>query len=212
MHAGARLHTDTVRKGIKQMYTQMEHNKCLQAPWHGKLVLVLDGHETRASYLRRCPECLERTIHGEKGDRIQYYHRIVTAMLLTKDFNFLLDCELQQKGEVAISRRSLQRVLQNSPRAFDVVVADALYAEVSFCLLVLKAQKDFPIVLKDDRGDLVEDAMSLFEVTPSREKREGKKTSLWWDMENFTTGSQLDHPVRVVRLQETIPSSCPGSS
>jgi DNA polymerase III delta prime subunit len=71
---------------------------------HGRGVAVLDGHESHASYLRHCRRCLQRTIHGEKGDRIQYYHRQVTLMLLAgapphrQAVRLLLDHE-PQRGE-----------------------------------------------------------------------------------------------------------------
>ncbi len=51
----------------------------------GLAVAVLDGHETSASYLRCCPGCLQRTIHGPHGDRVQFYHRNVTLLLLGAD-------------------------------------------------------------------------------------------------------------------------------
>jgi hypothetical protein len=45
-------------------------------------VVVPDGHENHATYLRHCSGCLQRTIHGAAGDRIQFYHRQVTLLLL----------------------------------------------------------------------------------------------------------------------------------
>ncbi len=48
----------------------------------GLSVAVPDGHESHASYRRHCPGCLQRTIHAATDDRIQYYHRQVTVMLL----------------------------------------------------------------------------------------------------------------------------------
>jgi hypothetical protein len=66
--------------------------------------------------------------------KIQYYHRLVMAILLCKDFPFLLDLEMQLPGEdeVADATRLLQRMFLHYPRAFDVVIADGLYARASF--------------------------------------------------------------------------------
>jgi hypothetical protein len=60
----------------------------------------------------------------------EYYHRHVTLMLLpgNQSLRFLLDVEPQRPGEdeVACALRLLTRLLQRYPRAFDVVLADAL--------------------------------------------------------------------------------------
>ena len=67
---------------------------------------------------------------------MQYYHRQVTLLLLAEapaggaPLRLLLDVEPQQPGEqeTAAARRLLERVLEAYPRAFDVVLGDALYA------------------------------------------------------------------------------------
>ena len=78
-------------------------------------VAVLDGHESHASYRRRCPGCLERTIRTGNTERTQFYHRQVTLMLLPEARNggdplrLLLDQEPQRVGEdeVATAMRLL---------------------------------------------------------------------------------------------------------
>jgi len=66
-----------------------------------------------------------RTTAG--GDRIQYYHRHVTAQLVTQDRPLLVDAEPQKAGddELAAAIRLVNRVVQKDPRAFDVVAGDA---------------------------------------------------------------------------------------
>ena len=73
-------------------------------------------------------------IHTQQGDRIQYYHRNVTLMLVSGKLRLLLDVESQGRGEdeVAAALRLLERTLKRYPRAFQVVLADALYAEAPF--------------------------------------------------------------------------------
>jgi hypothetical protein len=69
----ARIDTLGLRKGLHQIYSRLKRNKALNGI--GRLtVAVLDGHETHASYLRHCVGCLQRTVHTQEGDRIQYYH------------------------------------------------------------------------------------------------------------------------------------------
>lgn len=137
----ALLDADGLRQGIHQIYERLKRNKALP-DIYGLGVVVLDGHESHASYLRHCSGCLQRTIHGEKGDRIQYYHRQVTLMLLPDAptgrpaVRLLLDHEPQRAGEdeVETALRLLKRVMLAYSRAFDLVLADAAYAEALFQL------------------------------------------------------------------------------
>src|ERR1019366_2452665 len=80
-----RVHSGLVayerREGLHHVYSCLKRNKGLPGIG-GRSVAVLDGHETHASYRRRCSGCLQRTIHPEQGERIQYYHRNVTLRLL----------------------------------------------------------------------------------------------------------------------------------
>jgi len=58
----------------------------------------------------------------------------VTAQLIFRNCRFNLDAEQQLPGEdeVACAIRLLDRVVAKYPRAFDVVIADALYARSDF--------------------------------------------------------------------------------
>jgi hypothetical protein len=196
---------DTIRDGFHETYAQLKRNKALGAPWHGLIALVVDGHETSASYLRCCDACRQRTIHARHEDRIQYYHRNVTAQLITRDLHLLLDAEPQRAGEdeVATATRVLERVLGDYPRAFDVVVADALYAQAPFFQLGLGHGKDVLAVLKDDRRDLLQDAEGLFATVEPTCSQDGRTRRETWDLEGFTSWPSLDRPVRVVRSRET---------
>jgi hypothetical protein len=87
------IEVDHVRALGRQIYTRLKRGKALNPPAHGWLAAVLDGHEVHASFKRHCPGCLERTIHTKRGDRIQYYHRVVALSLATQDLRVLLDAE-----------------------------------------------------------------------------------------------------------------------
>jgi hypothetical protein len=168
-------------------------------------VAVLDGHETHASYLRRCSGCLERTVHTSAGERIQYYHRYVTLQLLTGKLRLLLDLEVQRPGEdeVAAALRLLERVVQAYPRAFKVVLADALYAEARCVNFLLSQRKHVLIVLKDERRDLYRDAKGLFGLHPPQVGQYRNRQCLWSDVQDLSTWPQVHAPLRVVRSQET---------
>jgi hypothetical protein len=196
---------DTIRTGVHGVYTRLKRNKALEPPWHGLVPLVLDGHESSASYRRCCPGCLQRTIHTADEDHIQYYHRNVTAQLITNDIPFLVDAEPQKPGEdeLAAAMRLVDRVVHNYPRAFDVVAGDALYCQAPFFEFVCELGKDVLAVLKDERRNLLQDAQGLFEHMEPTQTQDGTGQRCTWDAEGFRSWPSLDRPVRVVRSMET---------
>ena len=166
------LDAAALRQAIHAVYERLKRNKAL--PGIGGLgVAVVDGHESHASYRRCCAGCRQRTIGCRDGERVQYYHRQVTLQLLAaapaggEPLRLLLDAEAQQPGEeeVATARRLLERVLAAYPRAFDVVLADALYATAPFVNFLLGRGKDAVIVLKDERRNLYQDVEGLWAKT-----------------------------------------------
>jgi len=201
----SRMDPEPVRKALRDLYGDLKRHKALPVPSHGLIALVLDGHESHATENRHCPQCLERTIHTSHGDHIQYYHRHVTAMLLTGDFPLLLDAEPQRPGEdeIATALRLLERVLKNFPRAFDVVLGDALYTDPRFYNFVLDHGKDALTVLKNENRDLMVDACALFEIHAPQRVTEGATTREVWDLPDLLTWPQVKKPVRVVRSRET---------
>ena len=187
------------------VYERLKRGKALMPPSHGLLALVVDGHETHATYKRHCPGCLERTIHAANGDRTQYYHRLVDASLVTADMHVLLDAEpiLPVQDEVAVAVGLLDRLVRDYPRAFDVVGGDALYADPRFFNWAVDHGKHALAVLKNDRRDLLQDAQRLFEDQPPTVVRDASPRRQCWDMEGFTTWPQVKVPVRVVASHET---------
>src|SRR5713226_4386342 len=109
------------------------------------------------AYRRHCAGCLQRMVKTEQGERIQYYHRQVTLMLLPgprpgrKPLRLLLDCEpiVPGEDEVACAMRLLTRALAAYPRAFDLILADALYATAPFFNFVIDHGKHVLSVLKE---------------------------------------------------------------
>jgi len=199
-----------LRRGIHHIYDQLKRNKAL--PDHyGIGIAVLDGHESHASYLRHCSGCLERTIHIGKTDRIQYYHRQVTLMLLPaarpggQPIPLLLDHEPQQpeEGEVATALRLLKRVIDSYPRAFDLVLADGLYATAPFFNFLLARGKHALVVLKNENRNLYQDAAALFASVPPQQGSFRSRKCLWWDFADLHSWPQVNAPVRVIRSLET---------
>ena len=197
---------NALRRMLRHLYTRLKRNKALRPPFCDNLfALVIDGHESSASYLRCCDECIKREIKTSHGSRIQYYHRHVMAILLCKDFPFLLDLELQMpsEDEVGAATRLLERIFLNYPRAFDVVVADGLYAQAPFFKTVIAHGKQVIAVLKDDRRDLLQDAMGIFCQEQPVIFQQEEITRQCWDIEGFTSWTPFGQKVRVVRSVET---------
>jgi len=207
---GTLMDAESLRQGIHHIYDRLKRNKALPDN-HGIAVAVLDGHESNASYLRHCSGCLERSIHVGKTIRTQFYHRQVTLMLLPaarpgcESVRLLLDHEPQRakEDEVATALRLLARVIGSYPRAFDLVLADALYGTAPFFNFLLARGKHALVVLKDERRHLYQDAAGLFAQVPPREGSFQKRKCLWWDFPDLLSWPQVNTPVRVIRSLET---------
>jgi hypothetical protein len=206
----ALLDVGQLREGLHQLYSRLKRNKALPLNL-GLNVAVLDGHEQHASYRRHCSGCRQRTVKTEPGERLQYYHRQVTLMLLPgpgagrKPLHVLLDCEpmLPDEDEVTCAIRLLRRVLAAYPRAFDLVLVDALYATAPFFNFLIDRGKHVLSVLKDERRNLYQDAAGLFaNVPPQRHERRGRDCQ-WWDFPDLVSWPQVKAPLRVVRSLET---------
>lgn len=138
---------------------------------------------------------------------VQYYHRHVTLPLVGRDLELLLDTEPIRagEGELTAAMRLLDRVVQQYPRAFDVVLGDALYANSTFFNYVLSRGKDVVAVLKDEARDLWGDAQSLFAEMQPASLRRARWEARCWDLEGFRTWPQVRQPVRVVQSEERTP-------
>ena len=201
----AQIDSDAIRKALHHIYSRLKRNKVLKPSFGGLFVLIVDGHESSASYLRCCKDCLTRTVNTKDGDKIQYYHRNVSGVLLCKDRLVLLDMELQLPGEdeVATAMRLAERVLTNYPRAFDLIIADGLYVRPAFFKLAADHGKEVLTVLKDERRDLIQDARGLFKTEEPTVVQYGDTQRQCWDIEHFNSWPQLGREVRVVRSLET---------
>src|SRR5580698_8427039 len=206
----SKMDAGTLREAIHQVYGSLKRNKALPDD-RGISVAIVDGHESHASYRRHCSGCLERTIHSEQGDRIQYYHRQVTLLLVTgappgrQPLRIPLDHEPQLPGEdeVATAMRLLKRVLALYPRAFDLVLADALYCRADFLNFLLAHRKHALVVLKDERRDLYQDAAGLFAQLASQPGSYRGRQCRWWDFPDVRSWPQVHGSVRVIRSLET---------
>jgi Transposase DDE domain len=206
----SKMDAGTLREAIHQVYGCLKRHKALPDN-RGICLAIVDGHESHASYLRHCPGCLERTIHTEHGDRLQYYHRQVTLLLVTgappgrPPLRMPLDHEAQRPGEdeVATAMRLLKRVLARYPRAFDLVLADALYDRADFFNFLLEHRKHVLVVLKDERRNLYQDVAGLFASVAPIPGTFRSRDCLWWDFPDLRSWPEVKAPIRVIRSLET---------
>jgi len=206
----ARLHCNELRAGLHHVYERLKRNKALPLNL-GRDVAVLDGHESHASYRRHCRGCLRRIVSSDRGERVHFYHRHVTLMLLPgalpgrAPLRLLLDEEPQrpEEDEVATAVRLLRRVLAAYPRAFDLLLADGLYATAPFFNFLLDHGKHILVVLKDERRNLYQDVQGLFPLVPPQTGRYRQRECLWWDFAQLVSWPQVQVPLRVIRSLET---------
>jgi len=199
------INPDTIRSVNHRIYERLKRNKALPPAWHGLMPVAIDGHESHATYERCCGGCLKRETGTGDNKHIQYYHRNVTAQLISDGIRFQLDAEPQLPGEdeVATAIRLLKRVIANYPRAFDVVLADALYARSNFFNFLIEHGKDAIVVLKANCPELLDDATRFFAGKPPTSAWDEKKRAIeCWDECGFQSGPQISKPMRVVQSHE----------
>ena len=202
----AKADCDTIRAAIQHFYARRKRNKSLPPTWHGMSAVIFDGHEIVASAKTCCGQCCKRTLHTRHGDKVEYYHRVAAAMLVTGKAHLMLDVEMQMPGEteVAAAIRLLNRICLAYPRAFDLVLADGLYAQAPFFKSVRAHGLHVLAVLKNEQRDLVKDVRGLCSMEPSTTVVGKRKVSEWWDFDGLTSWDSMDAPVRVVRSLETV--------
>ena len=210
----AQVEMQSLREVLYALYHQFRRKKVLPAPVHGLRSLILDGHESSCSYRRHCAACLQRRKQLGGKERVQFYHRNVTALLQIGPFSFLLDVEAQRSGEdeVATALRLFRRVVRLIPRAFDVVLVDGLYARTGFFQAVQNHGKDVIAVLKENRPDLLQDARGLFATLMPTQEISGRTKRLCWDEIGFTSWPEFPQGIRVVRSLETTPPTSSAES
>lgn len=204
------LDLEALRRINRDLHAQLKRRKALQPLAAGLVPLVVDAHESHASYNRHCQDCLKRQIKhkdqsGREYTRTQYYHRYVAGILVTRDLNLLLDEEpiRPDEGEIAAAVRLVTRLVEHYPRAFDIVLGDGLYARADFFNPVSALGKYVLAVLKDENRDLMADLRSLLDTQQPLAFQRGDVQVQAWDLEGFETWPQVNANVRVIRTLET---------
>ena len=202
----AQVDPEGPRRALAHVYERLKRGKALPALPGGLMVAVLDGHESHATRKRCCEGCLQRQVETRSGSCTEYYHRHVSLQLVGDgSIRMMLDAEPLHpgEGEVDAAIRLLDRVLAHYPRAFDVVLGDALYAQARFFRHVRGRGKHAMAVLKQENRDLYRDAAGLWAEESPRVQSTSRGERRCWDLEGLTSWPQYGEPVRVVRCEET---------
>lgn len=199
------LDLDALRELLATIYTRLRRNKMLRPLPGGLFLLVLDGHEGRHSRRRQWEGCLTRTVETPAGSWQEFFPRYVAAQLVGDGFTLVLDIESQRpgEGELTAAERLLERLLKRLPRAFDVVMGDALYASGSFWQIARQAGKYVLTVLKQEDRDLLKDARALWKQHPEPVATTSSSTesARYWDLSDMRTWPQAGESVRLVRAE-----------
>jgi hypothetical protein len=197
---------------------RLKRRKALEAGRvQGHLVAALDGIEVLSSFSRCCESCLQRrvTLKDETGQsfaRIQYYHRAVGCQIISSPLKPFLAVEWLHpgEGEDTAALRLLARLPElYGSRFFDILLLDSLYAQAPALKLAEQIGWEVVISLKQEKRDLYQDAMGLFQARgPDQtftERQAGKtyEVRLW---EEYRLPFTRDHPqpLRVIRTLEEL--------
>lgn len=205
-YALSRFDLDSLREMIHHLYTVLQRNRHIAGFRIGGLrFLALDGHELFSSYLRTCPQCMQRVVQTAQGDRIQFYHRVVVADLVAGKIALPLDLEpiLAGEDEIAAALRLLERINARYPKLFDVLTGDGAYATPKMFGALRIRNKHLLAVLKENHPDLLCDAQALCDMEPPKIHIVGPIHYERWDIEGFSSWWQVKEKVRVVRSRET---------
>jgi len=135
----------------------------------GRYLLLLDGSEYFSSYKCSCPSCLQ----AESADgTIRFHHQILQMVLAKPGLKHVLpfgaeevcrqDGITKEDCEINAAKRLIPRIVANHPHMDLVLVADGLYSNVPFVLLLQSYHLSFVLVAKPGNHQaLFEDLIGL---------------------------------------------------
>jgi len=196
---------DSIREASSHVYKISRAKKMIE-PYMGKYIAIVDGHELTVSDYCKCSHCRRRKLKTKNGSiKYQYYHSFSALILAGDKYSFVLDIEPIAPGEseVTSAYRLIKRVCQNYPKAFKVLIGDALYLNAKIFKLLESHHKYAMAVLKEERRQLFEEANKLSLLSKPEIYQDSKTTYRVWD---HTIGGCWDgygRNVRVIVSEET---------
>jgi len=195
---------DAIRDVGAYVYKRARKQKML-APYQGIWIGIVDGHEITVSDYCKCSLCKKRKRKVKNGIKYEYYHQFSAFVLALKNFSFILDIEPIAPGEseTTSSYRLIKRVCTNYPKAFEVLIGDALYLNEKIFKLLESHHKKAIAVLKEERRQLFEEANKLSLLAKPQIYQERKTTYRIWDHSISDCWDGYGKKVRVIVSEET---------
>lgn len=211
------FHTEGLEQMLVAINRRLKRNKVFDAGRvQGCIAAAIDGVEVLSSYSRCCDSCLERQVYQRKGgvkeSRIQYYHRAVGCQIVTGPVKTFLALEWLKpgEGEDTAALRLLKKIPEMyGSRFFDILLADALYAQAPVFKLAAEVGWDLVVSLKQNSPELYGSAIRLFasrDPDCTLTEQSGGKTysAKLWDTEGLPFSGGYRGTARVVRSEETV--------
>jgi hypothetical protein len=217
------LDDEALRAVQRRIIGQAERNKVFREGWPGALRCVaLDGWEVFCSRRRHCDDCLTRTVHTQAGDEIEYYHRVVVALLLGEKTEVVLDLEpvrslrgrraageanaTTDEGEKTAARRLIQRLHESYGGFLAVLVLDGLYPDGPTLTAIAGFGYSAVITLRKTTDEPLKEALALWDGQLPHATWEDLRrceTIRAWDCPELRTLDTFDGPLRVLRAEVT---------
>jgi hypothetical protein len=195
---------DAVREIVKSMYTEdvramydsiiektVENKVLRENTINGLRVSAVDGMEMFSSRIKCCEDCLTREVKGGE----EYFHKAVVCMTVGCDPHIALGAEMlvpkndgsgKDEGEMTGVKRLLTNLHKRHYHFADVIVADALYMNAPFINLVKEIGMDAVVRAKDERLNIVKDALGIFKKRPPNQVfNDTSKNVFVWDEDHF---------------------------
>ena len=181
----------------------------------GLKIVAIDGVELFESSKKCCDNCLTRV---QKDGTTHYFHRSAVCMTVGSDPHIILGQEMlepkrdgsnKDDGEITGGKRLIKRLYNEYHHFADIIVADALYCKATWLKEVLSLGMDAIVRVKDERLNIVKDALALFKCREADKewivKQKGKNYTKVkaWDEDGFEM-SDSDIKVRFVKFIEEI--------
>lgn len=221
-------HIDTIRRclssfdlyGLKNI-----HNNIIKTTIKNKVfrkgtidslkVAAIDGVELFESTKKCCDKCLSR-VH--RDGTTHYFHRSVVCATVGSDPHIILGQEMlepkndssdKDEGEITGGKRLIKNLHKQYHHFADIIVADALYCKSTWIKEVLSIGMDAVVRVKDERLNIVKDALALYKCRKADKEWIKKKDGnnyikiKAWDEDGFEMVN-LETKIRFVKFLEEV--------
>lgn len=206
------------RSALYQVNSKAERNKVFrEGSVAGRRCVAIDGTELFRSRHRHCAACQTRTVRDGDEEVIEYYHRVVVALLLGDSVEVVLDIEPvlglearraagqseveTDEGEKTAARRLIRRLHDQYGTFIDIIVLDGLYPDGPTMTLLAKLDYGAVITLRKRTDEPLKEARCLMQDRKPdcnwRDEYRREQIEAW-DIAELRTLETYDGPTRVV--------------